>query len=165
MSDETQTWKPTAQMLEVDSYREDGELMVTCRVEMRWAVAFEKEKERLLAGSVGRDSVKAAEDLVRAEKWQLLTDAFHGLGRPVAKEELPREPGLYWWREVAGQAWRLVEWRQFDSLGNVDHLAAYDLQERTFGGRSRKVWAEHAHVCPIGYWVKIEKPAEVRLEE
>lgn len=88
------------------------------------------------------------------------TAAQHETGGDCQQEPcsaLPDEPGFYWWRKYPDQEWRMVHIVDFAAgyPGEPQHLAAYDVEYRAWGGRTLRMWAIHD---PVGQWLAIHKP-------
>lgn len=73
---------------------------------------------------------------------------------------LPGAAGFYWWRETNQRKWRMVQIVNFAADSDIPYLAAYDVEHRTFGGRTLRQWARHE---PIGQWVPVHKPNDRTL--
>jgi hypothetical protein len=70
---------------------------------------------------------------------------------------LPDMAGFYWWRKYPNQEWRMVRIVDFAEgyPSEPPHLAAYDVEYQSWGGRTLRMWAIHD---PIGQWMPCRKP-------
>lgn len=70
--------------------------------------------------------------------------------------QLPTQPGIYWWRETPLEEWRLVEIVKYTE-GETDqaYLGAYDIEKRGFGGIYLGNWPK---CMEIGQWIPVCRP-------
>ena len=102
--------------------------------------------------------------------WECLSNA-HGLtlletelddiirlANQVSTVSEPTTPGFYWWRRDSHSSWRMVHVIDLlYSLGCPPSLSAFDVEHKSFGGKTISVWKAHQ---PLGEWIAVERPGE-----
>ena len=63
---------------------------------------------------------------------------------------LPTQPGFYWWRATASDAWRVV-WVANVGPAGAPLLIGTDVEQETFINQPLETWARRG--LPIGEWI------------